>query len=61
MRMFELASNQVGSLVSQKQRDASRRACQAELNTGAYDATGQRRPGAYDAGGTAILPPETCQ
>ena len=61
MRMFELASRQVGAPASQEQRDASRRACQAELASGAYDATGQRRPGAYDAGGNAVLPPENCQ
>ena len=60
-RLFELASNQAGILVSQQQRDASRQACQSELNSGAYDATGERRPGAYDASGTSILPPETCQ
>ena len=61
MRMFELASNQGGILLSQQQPDANRRACQSELNSGAYDATGQRRPGAYDAGGTSILPPATCE
>ena len=59
-RMYEMASNQVGILESQQQRDASRQACQSELNNGAYDATGERRPGAYDAGGTSILPPATC-
>ena len=60
IRMYETASYQAGIPVSQHQRDASRRACQSELNSGAYDATGERRPGAYDASGTPILPPATC-
>ena len=60
-RMHEMASNQAGTLVSQQQRDASRQACQSELSNGAYDATGERRPGAYDASGASILPPATCQ
>lgn len=59
-RMYELASSQ-GTPVSQRQPEASRRACQSELDSGAYDATGERRPGAYDASGTAIQPPATCQ
>ena len=61
IRMYEMASNQDGIPMSDQQRDRSRRACQSELNSGAYDATGERRPGAYDASGTPILPPATCQ
>jgi hypothetical protein len=61
MRMYEIASNQGGIRVSERQRNASLQACQSELASGAYDATGQRRPGAYDASGTPILVPATCQ
>ena len=63
IRMYEMASNQGGILLSQRLRqpETTRQACQSELNSGAYDATGERRPGAYDSSGTSILPPATCQ
>ena len=63
IRMYEMASNQGGILLSQRQRQPAARlqACQSELNSGAYDATGERRPEAYDSSGASILPPATCQ